>query len=90
MYAWGLNICGQLGTGGDINGNCYQPKPVIDISNRVKQIAAGQLHSGAVTEQGELYTWGHNPDCRLFHKIDNQQTLADRNCFSPRKATIRE
>lgn len=36
---------------------------------KIANISAGQLHSGAVTEEGKVFTWGHNPDTRGLRKL---------------------
>lgn len=66
LFAWGLNLCGQLGLG-DFIDRAY-PEHVKTIQS-VTQISAGYLHSGAITNTGDLYLWGANPDCRLFKPI---------------------
>lgn len=63
VFAWGYNGDGQLGL-----GDCFDrswPVAVSSIKNAHK-VAAGFSHSGAITENGETYLWGNNPDGRLF------------------------
>jgi len=33
-------------------------------------VSAGYLHSGAITDQGKVFMWGHNPDCRCVKKLE--------------------
>jgi alpha-tubulin suppressor-like RCC1 family protein len=62
-------MCGQLGLGDFVDRNV--PVHVKTIAEfKIKQISAGQLHSGAVTEEGKLYMWGANPDCRIIRKLE--------------------
>jgi alpha-tubulin suppressor-like RCC1 family protein len=61
MYAWGQNTYGQLGDGSTVNR--YIPVPVdINVSQvreyKFAAIAAGIEHSVALTEEGEVFTWG--------------------------------
>jgi len=36
---------------------------------KITNISAGFMHSGAVTDGGTLYMWGDNRDCRLFKHL---------------------
>jgi len=62
MYAWGLNIGGRLGDGSAINRK--EPVSVVmkgDLKRkRVVQIAAGDVHTVALTSDGTLFSWGFN------------------------------
>ena len=60
VYAWGRNEYGQLGVGmGDYKiGLALVPTKVLE--ERVTAIAAGEHHSLALTEAGEVYAWGWN------------------------------
>ena len=65
-----MNIYGQLGIG-DFKDKS-EPTIVKPLqSQKIVTISAGVLHSGAITEDGKLYMWGHNPDCRLLKPIKN-------------------
>lgn len=69
LFSWGLNIFGQLGLGDFIDR--YYPEHVKSLSEyKILKVSAGYLHSGAVTDQGHVFTWGHNPDCRLVKKLE--------------------
>jgi uncharacterized repeat protein (TIGR02543 family) len=60
VYTWGTNSSGQLGTG-TTGANSTTP---IDITHqfpegdKVIQISMGGLHSAALTETGQVFTWG--------------------------------
>ena len=57
VYAWGANDCGQLGIGS--TKPCSSPKLVEGLwAIPVRQLAAGDSHSAALTSNGFLFTWG--------------------------------
>ncbi|DBA03009.1 TPA: hypothetical protein N0F65_003197 [Lagenidium giganteum] len=55
-FAWGLGILGQLGCGVNL---AWSPIDV-PVPKPVATIAAGSHHSVAVTNDGQVYTWGHS------------------------------
>ena len=59
LYTWGANDMGVLGHG---RGSTQQWLPRMvrgDLAQEeVAQASLGMSHSGCVTEQGRLYTWG--------------------------------
>ncbi|XP_052871929.1 probable E3 ubiquitin-protein ligase HERC4 isoform X2 [Anopheles cruzii] len=60
IYSWGSNAVGQLGQDVDVT---RQPSPRLIRSiaaKQVVQIASGQYHCLALTNNGELYAWGSN------------------------------
>ncbi|BDR52133.1 hypothetical protein KIM372_00400 [Bombiscardovia nodaiensis] len=59
VYAWGDNDRGQLGDGTFNDSSNFQ---LVHTPAGVgfKAIAAGELHSTALTTTGDLYTWGAN------------------------------
>ena len=66
VYAWGSNWNGQLGNGKRKDGtHSAVPRAVIGAGKEgtltgVVGIAAGELHSVAVTRDGQVYAWGYN------------------------------
>lgn len=66
LLAWGSNWNGQLGNGKLRTGaHSATPQPVIGpggkgVLTNVTGIAAGGLHSVAVTGDGQVYAWGYN------------------------------
>lgn len=58
VMTWGFNAKGQLGTGD--NEDHLSPVKVDGIPLKVKQIALGNYHSLAVTEDGVMFAWGDN------------------------------
>lgn len=68
VYGWGQNSSGQLGSEAFPGGS---PRPVeVDMSGvlagkTVTAIAAGGLHSLALTSEGKVYSWGSNDNGQL-------------------------
>lgn len=59
MYAWGSNSHGQLGQ--EFEGDSPVPRIVKPlVTKHVVQIACGHNHCLALTNAGELYSWGAN------------------------------
>ncbi|MES2557581.1 MAG: RCC1 repeat- and reductase domain-containing protein [Bacteroidota bacterium] len=56
VWCWGSNAYGMAGQAPPIS-ILVTPMQVAGLSN-IKLIAGGSLHSMAVTQSGELYTWG--------------------------------
>lgn len=60
LFTWGSNLRGQLAKDGMDSIN-VAPKLVKQLATKhIVQIACGQYHSMALTNSGELYTWGAN------------------------------
>jgi len=69
--SWGGNAKGQLGHH-DAHGEATveRPKLVKELTNRhVVGVAAGEYHTCAVTDCGQLFTWGSNEDGQLGHGV---------------------
>lgn len=59
LYTWGSNALGSLGTGGTDDKSI--PTKVMDQAKTVLYGSeSGARTSAAITEKGELYTWGEN------------------------------
>jgi len=78
LYSWGSNNCGQLGLGPN-----NQPTPrriggyLVSSNKKVIYVACGQSFSVALTEDGELYSWGYNGNGQLgLGNSSNQQNPA--------------
>lgn len=77
MYTWGDKENGVAGHG-DTEGHQYTPKLLERLAGkRVVQLSACGFHTGCLTAEGELFTWGEGKFGRLGHG-------AERNCHSPR------
>mmetsp|Transcript_2438 Transcript_2438/g.3550 ORF Transcript_2438/g.3550 Transcript_2438/m.3550 type:complete len:1010 (-) Transcript_2438:272-3301(-) len=57
LYAWGAGYHGQLGLEAK-RKKCEMIPVQINFNEAVIQISCGGFHTGLVTEQGKVYTWG--------------------------------
>ena len=77
VYAWGLNNFGELGIdhgAGESDAVVLEPTHIESLSNhKIIEIAGGEHHSLACTEDGKLITWG---------RIDGNQTGLARDKFT--------
>eukprot|EP00192_Tetraselmis_astigmatica_P009703 CAMPEP_0117664012 /NCGR_PEP_ID=MMETSP0804-20121206/8955_1 /TAXON_ID=1074897 /ORGANISM="Tetraselmis astigmatica, Strain CCMP880" /LENGTH=853 /DNA_ID=CAMNT_0005471141 /DNA_START=124 /DNA_END=2685 /DNA_ORIENTATION=- len=62
VYCWGANSYGQLGLGDFEDRNTPHALLHKFTRSKITRVAAGARHSLAVTENGELFSWGSN-DC---------------------------
>lgn len=59
VYAFGLNVQGQLGIGTEENES--SPKVIEGLKGKlITQVSCGFHHSVALTDNGEVYSWGNN------------------------------
>ncbi|MBQ2938059.1 MAG: cadherin-like beta sandwich domain-containing protein [Clostridia bacterium] len=58
VWSWGENHVGQLGLGNTTYYN--EPQKITGITEKIVDIESGYYHSIALTENGEVYTWGYN------------------------------
>ncbi|GAV83226.1 RCC1 domain-containing protein/RCC1_2 domain-containing protein [Cephalotus follicularis] len=75
LQAWGYNEYGQLGRGITCEG--LQGARVIDAYAKfldeapelvkITQVSCGEYHTGAISEKGEVYTWGLGARGQLGH-----------------------
>ncbi|GAX28085.1 hypothetical protein FisN_2Hh097 [Fistulifera solaris] len=65
VFAWGSSRFGQIGSGGDSSPRC-SPRRVDDLKGIVcVSVAAGEKHSVALSQRGEVYVWGDNTNGQL-------------------------
>ena len=67
MFSWGSNQYGQIGDGGKTK---LVSTPKMNVSLRKEWIVdatAGDMHTIAVTEAGDLWTWGRGTEGQLGH-----------------------
>lgn len=65
VYGWGQSGYGEVGcrnTASDpyVRPPCEVPFPGLKPGDRIVHVAAGEYFSLALTQQGDLYTWGHD------------------------------
>lgn len=65
VYAWGYNNCGQIGSGSTSNQTTPRKVNACIGTKRIVHIACGQTSSLAVTDNGEVYSWGYNGNGQL-------------------------
>ncbi|XP_057860904.2 ultraviolet-B receptor UVR8 isoform X3 [Cryptomeria japonica] len=72
VYAWGNNFSGQLGLGKDAPKKVCIANEVKPLNGlRIKMIALGSEHSLALTEDGEVLSWGLGENGRLGHGYES-------------------
>lgn len=73
LYAWGWNKFGQLGLGDLDDRNA--PTPITKMSGmRTRLLACGWRHTLAVTETGQVYTWGRGVSGQLGHGMEEDRS----------------
>jgi len=74
VYAWGSGSKGQLGLGK--KRSFPSPQLVWGLMRKgVRQIAAGEAHSLALTYNGHVYSWGYGGNGQLGHNNKATQPL---------------
>jgi alpha-tubulin suppressor-like RCC1 family protein len=67
LFAWGLNNHGQLGIGNKFDTSV--PTKVSDLDpfegDYIVEVAGGEHHSTARTNEGLVYCWGRNDEGQL-------------------------
>ncbi len=58
VLCWGDNFGGQLGDGTKVSR--LAPTPVVGLSTGVRELAAGAMHTCALTTGGAVFCWGSN------------------------------
>jgi alpha-tubulin suppressor-like RCC1 family protein len=77
VYTWGEGADGRLGHGD--TERSLVPKQVQALAgHRVLSVAAGYSHCLAVTEKGEVFSWGYDRDGQCGHESSSQQHLLPR------------
>ena len=68
VSTWGAGYSGQLGGKFNRGQKKYSDVPMmIELEAVVRQIECGGLHTAAVTEAGDVYTWGDDSKGQLGH-----------------------
>jgi len=74
LYAWGANGSGQLGDGSGTDSSTPVGVTGLPANDPVAAIAAGDVHSLALTQGGVVYTWGSNQYGQLGNPNDGYNT----------------
>jgi alpha-tubulin suppressor-like RCC1 family protein len=75
IYSWGNGGHGKLGDGDGTDHDVHVPTRIVDALEGVHKavrVAAGDYHSMAVTDTGQLLTWGNGGYGRLGHGADDE------------------
>jgi len=73
VFAWGENHKGQIGSGS--KKKALRPFHVEGFNGeKIEAIACGYYHSMALTERGNVYSWGSNKYGQLGLKISNSSS----------------
>jgi alpha-tubulin suppressor-like RCC1 family protein len=78
LFTWGLNNYGQLGLGDRDNRD--EPQLVVDdvfLGKKLKQLDGGEHHSLALSENGDVYSFGRGNYGQLGH-------ASEENCLIPK------
>ena len=75
VYAWGRGEFGQLGLGHDNNET--EPKLIEALAQagRVTVLAAGENHSLATLDNGDVYSWGYGQQGQLGHGSSSNEKV---------------
>eukprot|EP00163_Fabomonas_tropica_P003533 TRINITY_DN1302_c0_g1_i2.p1 TRINITY_DN1302_c0_g1~~TRINITY_DN1302_c0_g1_i2.p1 ORF type:complete len:2219 (+),score=807.59 TRINITY_DN1302_c0_g1_i2:52-6657(+) len=72
VFTWGWGKDGRLGHG--MISNQLTPRAVETLVNvKCVMIGCGSYHTAALTENGEVYTWGWGEDGRLGHGVEDNE-----------------
>ena len=68
VWSWGRGEWGRLGH--NESSDCYEPTLLesVDIGE-VASVLAGDVHTGALTTGGAVYTWGRNENWQLGYEV---------------------
>lgn len=95
LYICGVGRGGRLGLGDENTQFKFVPVEGAFADRKVRQVALGQNHTLAVTENGELWTWGLNSDCQLGYVLppalrsdEEPMSLSPRQVFGPLKKEV--
>lgn len=79
VYVVGTNCYGELGLGG-LTKKAEMPRPVLNSNlNGVIDVAAGGVHSVALTHTNEVYTWGVNDEGALGRNTTEEKKEENEN-----------
>ena len=74
VYGWGGNYYGQIGCGKESGKNISVITQLKTLKN-IKSIHCSLCKSFALTDNGMVYSWGHNKWCNLGHELDRNECV---------------
>lgn len=90
LYMCGIGRGGRLGLGDENTRFSFEPVQGPFTDRKIVQVALGQNHSMAVTDNGELWTWGVNTFSQLGYTLppspkrdEDPMTATPRQVFGP-------
>lgn len=95
LYVCGIGRGGRLGLGDENTRFVYTPVQGGLANKRVVQVALGQNHTMAITDAGELWTWGSNAHSQLAYSLPEPANKGEdpfiaspRQVFGPLKKEV--
>ncbi|CAB3977730.1 ultraviolet-B receptor UVR8-like [Paramuricea clavata] len=90
VYCFGDNTYNQLGKKNTVDGpaKCNRPERIKFPSGvKIKTVSCGAYHTAAVSEKGEIFTWGNGSDGKLGHGDDSSrfQPTQISECFDGKR-----
>jgi len=73
LFMWGSNVEAQLGCGKRLGEERWSSSPLLIEFPRhapIKQVACGAVHTLALTQEGQVYSWGDGKMGKLGHGSD--------------------
>lgn len=90
VYAFGLNNMGQLGLGSLEPGHTATPMLVEGLEDKgICQLSAGEHHSLAINEDGEVYSFGRGDSGQLGVEDGTEQEATPRRVASLEGVRVR-
>ncbi|KAJ8610341.1 hypothetical protein CTAYLR_003854 [Chrysophaeum taylorii] len=78
LFLWGQGRSGELGF--SYTGKCVRSPTAVDVGARVVDVACGEEHTLAVTEFGDVVSFGRNKEGQLGRTGDRVGGLEDEVC----------
>ncbi|CAK7221916.1 hypothetical protein SCUCBS95973_004663 [Sporothrix curviconia] len=95
LYMCGIGRGGRLGLGDENTRFSFEPVQGPLTDRKIVEVALGQNHSMAVTDNGELWTWGVNTSSQLGYALppspkrdEDPMTSTPRQVFGPLRKEI--
>ncbi|ROW03560.1 hypothetical protein VSDG_01409 [Cytospora chrysosperma] len=85
LYICGVGRGGRLGLGDENTRFTYTPVQGGLVNKKVIQVALGQNHTMAVTDAGEVWSWGSNAYSQLGYTLPEPPKGEEPVCLSPRQ-----